>query len=137
MWRGLSFLNASPIAGSRIAGSVIVVTGMRLRVFDAKSVPCTWICTSVKVAGVHREMLDDGAERESGEEGEAADDQDHADQQADEQRPPSVGNVPADGGTIFFAASEPATASIGTIIRKRPISIAKPSRRYCRRACWR
>ncbi len=40
---------------------------------------------------------------------------------------PWVGNVPAEAGTIFFAASEPATASIGTIIRKRPISIARPS----------
>ena len=36
-------------------------------------------------ARLHREMLDDGPERERGEEGEAADDQDHADQQADEQ----------------------------------------------------
>ena len=30
-------------------------------------------------------------------------------------------------GTVFLAASEPAIASIGTIIRKRPISIARPS----------
>ena len=29
-------------------------------------------------------------------------------------------------GTIFLAASEPATAIIGTMNRKRPISIAKP-----------
>ena len=38
-----------------------------------------------RVPAVHREMLDDGSERERGEEGEAADDQDHADEQADEQ----------------------------------------------------
>ena len=36
-------------------------------------------------AGGHREMLDDRSERERREEGQAADDQDHADDQADEQ----------------------------------------------------
>ena len=35
-----------------------------------------------------------------------------------------VGNVPADGGTDFFAASEPAIAMAGMIIQKRPTSIA-------------
>ena len=41
-------------------------------------------------------------------------------------KPLSVGNVPDDGGTSFFSASDPATASIGTIMAKRPSSIAKP-----------
>src|SRR4051794_484152 len=41
-------------------------------------------------------------------------------------RPPSVGKVPADVGTIFLVASDPAMASIGTIIRKRPMNIARP-----------
>ena len=67
-----------------------------------------------------------GPERQRREKDQAADDQDDADQQADEQ-PVSVGKVPAEGGTIFFAASEPAIASIGTIIRKRPMNIARPS----------
>ena len=40
---------------------------------------------------------------------------------------PSVGKVPEDGGTIFLPASDPAAANMGTIIRKRPISMAKPS----------
>ena len=40
--------------------------------------------------------------------------------------PPATGNVPALGGAIFFWASEPAIARIGTIIRKRPINIARP-----------
>ena len=31
------------------------------------------------------------------------------------------------GGEIFFCTSEPARAMIGTIIRKRPISMARPS----------
>ena len=33
--------------------------------------------------------------------------------------------VPEEGGTSFFSASEPATASIGTIMANRPMSIAK------------
>ena len=41
-------------------------------------------------------------------------------------RPPSVGKVPAEVGTIFLAASDPAIASIGMIIRKRPMNIASP-----------
>ena len=39
-------------------------------------------------------------------------------------RPPVVGNVPADGGTDFFAASAPAIAIAGTIMKKRPTNIA-------------
>ena len=39
-------------------------------------------------------------------------------------RPPVVGNVPADGGTDFFSASEPAIAIAGMIIQKRPTNIA-------------
>ena len=41
--------------------------------------------------------------------------------------PPDTGNVPALGGAIFFCTSEPASAMIGMIIRKRPMSIARPS----------
>ncbi len=72
------------------------------------------------------EMLDDRPERQRREEGEAADDQDHADEQADEQRP-VVGNVPAEAGTVFLAASEPAIASAGTMTKKRPTSMPTPS----------
>ena len=39
-------------------------------------------------------------------------------------RPPVVGNVPADAGTDFLAASEPAIAMVGMIIQKRPTNIA-------------
>ena len=38
--------------------------------------------------------------------------------------PPVVGKVPSDGGTDFFAASDPAIAIAGTIIQKRPTNIA-------------
>ena len=37
-----------------------------------------------------------------------------------------TGNVPNEGGTKFLLAKLPASASIGTIIRKRPINIANP-----------
>ena len=37
-----------------------------------------------------------------------------------------TGNVPNEGGTSFLRARFPATASMGTIIRKRPTSIATP-----------
>src|SRR5262245_54254984 len=34
-----------------------------------------------------------------------------------------TGNVPSDGGTYFFCARLPATASMGIIMKKRPTSI--------------
>src|SRR3954466_2909832 len=37
--------------------------------------------------------------------------------------PPVVGNVPADGGMDFLAASEPAIAIAGTIMKNRPTNI--------------
>ena len=37
-----------------------------------------------------------------------------------------TGNVPKLGGTTFLRARFPATASTGTIIMKRPKSVAKP-----------
>ena len=42
-------------------------------------------------------------------------------------RPPVVGNVPAEGGIDFLAASEPAIAIAGTIMKKRPTNIALAS----------
>src|SRR5262245_7019443 len=37
-----------------------------------------------------------------------------------------TGNVPGDGGTRFLRPRLPAIASIGMIMKKRPINIAKP-----------
>ena len=37
-----------------------------------------------------------------------------------------TGNVPSDGGTYFFFARLPAIASMGMIIRKRPINVSSP-----------
>lgn len=39
---------------------------------------------------------------------------------------PSVGKVPGDGATFFFAASDPAIARIGIAWAKRPKNIATP-----------
>src|SRR6201989_223084 len=39
-------------------------------------------------------------------------------------RPPVVGSVPAEGGIDFLAASEPAIAIAGAIMKKRPTNIA-------------
>ena len=39
-------------------------------------------------------------------------------------RPPVVGRVPADGGIDFLAASEPAMAIAGMIMKNRPTNIA-------------
>src|SRR5262249_41023004 len=69
--RGLSLRNAWPIAGSTIAGSSSVVTGMRLRSFEVSMVQLRK-CGSEHAAGPHREMLGDGPERERREEGQAA-----------------------------------------------------------------
>ena len=67
-------------------------------------------------------MLDDRPERERREEGETADDQDHADDEPDEQA--AGGRERARrGGIDFFPASEPASAIAGTIMKKRPTNI--------------
>ena len=69
MWRGSSFLNAPPIAGIRIVGSVIVATDVRLRTCSMPIGFWTVVFmmrTSVERAGEHREMLDDRAERSAG-----------------------------------------------------------------------
>src|SRR6267378_4933978 len=83
--RGSSFANAEPIAGVTIFGSSIADTGMRFRSFMA-SMDVTPKCgRSEQGVGVASEMLDDRTERERREEGETANDQDHADDEADEQ----------------------------------------------------
>src|SRR5262249_38888879 len=80
--RGSSLAKAEPIAGHTIFGSVNEVTGIRLR---KREVSIAATPRSEKLPGHHGELLDDWAKRERREEGETADDEDHADQQADEQ----------------------------------------------------
>ena len=63
---------------------------------------------------IQREVLDDRSERERRNERERADEHNGADQKHDEQRRVR-GQRPGPAGTVFFAASEPAMASTGTI----------------------
>jgi hypothetical protein len=72
------------------------------------------------------EVLDDGAEGEGRQEIERADEQHGADEQEGEGRP-FTGKVPALGGEACLPASDPASAMMGTIMRKRPMSMARPS----------
>ena len=70
-------------------------------------------------------MLQNRPQTQRREERQRADDHDNARQQHRKQRL-STGNVPSDGGAIFLVTRFPATASIGTIIRKRPASMDMP-----------
>ena len=71
-------------------------------------------------------MFDDRAKRERRQKRQRADENHRADQQHDESNP-LTGKVPALAGTIFFRASEPASASSGTIMPNRPSSMSMPS----------
>src|SRR5689334_2959102 len=82
---GSSLTKESRIAGITIFGSSMVATGIRLLGLWTGSMDVTPKNRSEYVSGGHREVLDDGSERERREEGEAADDQDHADDETDEQ----------------------------------------------------
>src|SRR5262249_7265704 len=82
--RGSSLVKEARIAGPTILGSTSAETEARFCSFIV-SMEVTPTIRSEDGAGVHREMFDDGPKRERREEGEAADDQDHADDQADEQ----------------------------------------------------
>src|SRR5580704_12982570 len=83
--RGLSLTNAEPIAGRTVFGSSSADTGMLLRRVEVSIDATPGLIRREKCTGVDRELLDDRAERERREEGEAADDHDHADNQAYEQ----------------------------------------------------
>src|SRR5476651_352745 len=83
--RGSSLTKAEPIAGMTILGSNRAETGFCLRIFEV-SIEVTPVgVRSERRAGRHREMFDDRSERKCREEGEAADNHDHADNQTDEK----------------------------------------------------
>src|SRR5882724_1199572 len=44
-----------------------------------------------------------------------------------------TGNVPGEGGTAFLRARLPATANMGTIIKKRPVNMVNPMARLYQR----
>src|SRR5882757_5561564 len=101
--RGSSLTKDEAIAGITIFGSSIAETGTRFCNFMV-SMDVTPNDRSEQGVGVHREMLDDRAERERREEGETADDQDDADDQADEQA--AGGRQCAGRGRDRFLAGE-------------------------------
>src|SRR6266404_1037188 len=83
--RGSSLTKAARIAGTTILGSSIAEAVAFFCSFMV-SMDVTPKCVrSEQGVGVHSEVLDDRPERQRREEGETADDQDHADDQADEQ----------------------------------------------------
>ena len=71
-------------------------------------------------------MFDNRSERERGQERQRADENHRANQQHDE-REAAHGKVPALAGTIFLRASDPASASSGTIMPNRPSSMSNAS----------
>ena len=73
------------------------------------------------------QVFDDRPQGQGREEAQRPHDDHDGDQQHDEQRRVRRQRAGA-GGTIFFAASEPAIASTGSITQNRPTSIASPSR---------
>src|SRR3984957_2419732 len=107
--RGSSLAKAEPIAGPTIFGSSIVATGIRLFVVWTTSMEATPNDGSESKEGVGArcEGLDDRAECERGEEGETADDQDDADNEADER---AAGRGEGTGGWLNgFLARERAS----------------------------
>ena len=71
------------------------------------------VLPSEGLAAERQEMLDHRPKGQGGEVLQEIENDDHADEQPDEQRAVG-GNVPAEAGTFFFAASDPASASTGT-----------------------
>ena len=72
------------------------------------------------------QVFDDWTERQRRQVGQAADDDDDAEQKTDKQR--AVGRERTlERGMIVCAASDPATASTGTMTKKRPTNIPSAS----------
>ena len=108
--RGSSFLNESPIAGpaifqSKREGALCVMKSCMVKtVFPARMRKCSTIGPSASAGRKFSAPTSRTVPSSSM-----------------TNVPPETGNVPALGGAIFFCASEPASAMIGMIIRKRPI----------------
>ncbi len=81
--RGSSLRNESVIAGFNSAGSRMELCGLVLMILKKRK--CGDV-GSERAAGAHEEVLDDRAERERGEKGERADDEDHGEEEDGEGR---------------------------------------------------
>ena len=123
-------MNESPTARRMIVGLEQRGSPSGVRTFGGRArLGCVGGGRSSVVDGHRRapqnlsgEVLDDGAERDDGEVGEADDDHDDAGEQPREQR--RVGRErPADGGDACLRPSDPPIASTGIISMNRPTSI--------------
>src|ERR1700728_5024000 len=83
--RGLSLAKDETIAGITILGSSSADTGMVLRWAEVSIEVTPGLIGREQCAGVHRELLDDRAERQRRKEGETANNHDHSDDKADEK----------------------------------------------------
>src|SRR3984893_9284416 len=122
--RGSSLAKAAPIAGSTILGSSRAETGIRLR-----NVVVVSIEVSPSEAGQNSVLLAIARCSTMGPSASAGKNvrpptMAITPTTRPTNRPPVVGKVPADGGTDFLAASEPAIAMAGMIIQNRPTNIA-------------
>src|ERR1700704_726968 len=122
--RGLSLTKAEPIAGTTILGSSRAETGIRLR-----NVVVVSIEVSPSEAGQNSVLLAIARCSTMGPSASAGKNVSPptittTPTTRPTNRPPVVGKVPADGGTDFLAASEPAIAMAGMIIQNRPTNIA-------------
>ena len=107
MRRGWSFRTASIAAARTMAG----VDERPRRVVGWRA----WQERPWGHLGEELEVLDHGAERERREEREGADEEHGATTRKPAKSGPWVGSVPGPGGTVFFFASEPASASTATM----------------------
>src|SRR5690242_21570685 len=83
--RGSSLLKDAPTAGQSRLGSSSVDALMPLRVVELCIVMAPGLIGCEQNAGGHCQVLDDGAKSQRREKRQTADDEDHADQQANEQ----------------------------------------------------
>src|SRR6476659_3285393 len=120
--RGSSFTNAEPMAGTTILGSNSAETGMRLRIIFVVSMvmdatPDQFEAAEKVVPAVIASCSTIGPSASDGKKVRPPT-MTMTPTTRPTNRVPVVGNVPADAGTNFLAASEPAIAMAGTIIRK-------------------
>src|ERR1700730_4953568 len=121
--RGLSLTKAEPIAGATIFGSSRADTGIRLRILEVSIDMTPDQLAENTVPAVIARCSTMGPSASAGKKV-SPPTITITPTTRPTKRPPVVGNVPADGGTDFLAASEPAIAMAGMIIQKRPTAIA-------------
>ena len=123
MARGSSLAKAEPIAGQTILGSVSAVTGIRLRNCEV-SIDATPV-SSIRTAALPswRSCSTIGPSASAGKKVRPPTIR-ITPTSRPTNSPPWVGKVPAEAGSVFLAASEPAIAIAGMIMKKRPTNIA-------------